>query len=130
MSTDTVPRPKCSDCSSEMVWKAYGGGIEKPVCPSCREEQREKEQQRIRERRREKYESVGGEHPHRCHGCWRAYSFSELIVHHTSYSPEEVVPMCESCHARLHQREEFLAHLSPEITRKEAMDRDDISLDW
>lgn len=45
-----------------------------------------------------------------------------LETHHISYTPEETIDVCRSCHNRITNGED-LAHLQPDETREEAMDR-------
>ena len=40
-----------------------------------------------------------------------------LEIHHISYEPEVKVPLCESCHWRVHNEGGFYDHLMPEQTR-------------
>ena len=41
-----------------------------------------------------------------------------LELHHVSYIPEIVIPVCKSCHSEIHYSEKFL-HLKPEMKREE-----------
>jgi hypothetical protein len=40
-----------------------------------------------------------------------------LEIHHISYVPEIKIPLCESCHWRVHNEAGFFDHLKPEQTR-------------
>lgn len=40
-----------------------------------------------------------------------------LEIHHLSYEPEIKVPLCETCHWRVHNEPDFFDHLQPEQTR-------------
>jgi hypothetical protein len=53
----------------------------------------------------------------RCRGCWKR---RRCILHHVSYKPEVTVPMCHDCHVKLHDDSDFLGHLQPEMSRREA----------
>jgi hypothetical protein len=53
----------------------------------------------------------------RCRGCWK---YRRSLLHHISYKPERTVPMCHDCHVKLHEDSDFLSHLQPEMSRREA----------
>jgi hypothetical protein len=40
-----------------------------------------------------------------------------LEIHHLSYDPEIKIPLCETCHWRVHNEDGFYDHLKPEQTR-------------
>lgn len=44
-------------------------------------------------------------------------SGTKLEMHHVSYVPEVVMPVCKSCHVKIHNSNEY-THLKPEMTRK------------
>ena len=37
----------------------------------------------------------------------------DLVDHHVSYDPPETVPVCRSCHTRIHKDESFRPGLTP-----------------
>ena len=45
-------------------------------------------------------------------------NLAKLEMHHVSYEPEVVIPVCKKCHTKIHHSEDY-GHLKPEITRKE-----------
>lgn len=45
---------------------------------------------------------------------------ARLVLHHTSYIPEEVIEICKTCHWHIHHSDAY-DHLRPERTRKQAM---------
>ena len=45
-------------------------------------------------------------------------SKSKLEMHHVSYIPEIVIPVCKKCHTKIHHSDEY-SHLKPEISRKD-----------
>ena len=42
----------------------------------------------------------------------------KLEMHHVSYIPEVVIPVCKKCHVKIHHSEEY-EHLKPEMSRQE-----------
>lgn len=40
--------------------------------------------------------------------------------HHVSYEPEETIPVCSSCHRKIHKDPEFRPDLEPDMSRSEA----------
>lgn len=44
---------------------------------------------------------------------------NRICEHHTSYQPERTIPVCASCHAKIHQKPGFRADLEPEMKRTE-----------
>lgn len=57
-----------------------------------------------------------------CRGCWQ--ELSSVLGHHVSYFPERIVPVCDSCHRKIHDDSvDELDHLCPDIGRREAIDR-------
>ena len=46
----------------------------------------------------------------------------KLEMHHVSYIPEVVIPVCKKCHVKIHHSDEY-SHLKPEMARKEWMQR-------
>lgn len=93
--------PECSDCGREKELREVVTGAKQYLCPSCESTWDEK----------------SGPGKFLCRGCWNVRS---CVCHHISYDPELVVPMCTSCHERLHREDEFLPNLTPKMGRKEA----------
>lgn len=38
----------------------------------------------------------------------------DVLDHHVSYNPEETVPVCRSCHTRIHKDDAFRPGLTPD----------------
>ena len=46
----------------------------------------------------------------------------KLEMHHVSYIPEVVIPVCKKCHMKIHHSDEY-SHLKPEMARKDWLQR-------
>ena len=53
--------------------------------------------------------------PSECYGC--GASGVGLYVHHVSYFPETTVPVCSTCHGKIHSDTEQFASLQPDQER-------------
>jgi integrase/recombinase XerD len=45
---------------------------------------------------------------------------AQMVEHHTSYKPEELMEICTECHVEIHNKPDEYSHLMPDVTRKEA----------
>lgn len=54
----------------------------------------------------------------------------DKIYHHKSYDPEEVVTVCEYCHYKIHNDDEYMPELTPKLKRREAEDRGLINFNY
>lgn len=59
----------------------------------------------------------------RCYCCGRLGKHIDgtLNDHHVSYRGPEIIPVCSSCHNRIHRESEFYDDLVPDVTREEAL---------
>jgi formate dehydrogenase maturation protein FdhE len=57
---------------------------------------------------------------HKCAACEK--SKPQLVAHHVSYKENIRVPVCKSCHPKIHQTDQY-PELTPDLTRKEAQQR-------
>ena len=48
---------------------------------------------------------------------------SQMVTHHISYKPEEVMEVCPECHSKIHNKDGEYTHLTPDVSRKEAEKR-------
>ncbi|WP_122090402.1 HNH endonuclease signature motif containing protein [Halalkalicoccus subterraneus] len=54
------------------------------------------------------------QHPNRfCESCNDRLEWDQLIRHHVSYYPEEIVNVCRSCHRKIHLEDSFHPELTP-----------------
>lgn len=66
------------------------------------------------------YDAVEGSSSQMCELCGEQKP--RIVTHHTSYIPEETMDVCQNCHSKIHQGDEY-EHLRPDETRKQAEDR-------
>jgi hypothetical protein len=52
--------------------------------------------------------------------CFICLENTDVEQHHTSYKDDETIPLCGSCHSKVHVKDGFHDHLEPELSRKEA----------
>ena len=52
--------------------------------------------------------------------CFICLKNTEVEQHHTSYKDDETIPLCGSCHSKVHLNDGFHDDLEPELSRKEA----------
>lgn len=92
---------KCPDCGAEKEEGENAAGALRLKCPNCDPH----------------WDDPIKKKKYRCRGCWLV---KLCVAHHVSYNPEIVVPMCNDCHEKLHRREDFLPHLTPDMKRRKA----------
>ena len=56
-----------------------------------------------------------------CAACGDYFPLDQLIQHHVTYEPEELVSVCRSCHLVIHRGKRY-QHLRPPATRKQLTD--------
>lgn len=56
-------------------------------------------------------------------GYWISNEAHRLVEHHTSYTPEETMLVCDSCHGKIHKKSGFRDDLEPDMGRREWEDQ-------
>jgi hypothetical protein len=100
---------ECSECGGEKELYETARRVERFFCPDCEGDPR-----------------VDEVAHYRCCACWNICE--STVAHHTSYDPERVVPMCLECHQKLHRDEVVLPHMTPDMSRQEAVDAGLVSI--
>lgn len=54
-----------------------------------------------------------------CELCERLFLERDLVEHHTSYVPEEVIEVCNACHGKIHNSSDTYSDLEPDMKREE-----------
>ena len=52
--------------------------------------------------------------------CTICGSMECIELHHISQEPELLIPLCSTCHYRVHHEEGYYDHLNPEMSRNDA----------
>jgi len=102
---------QCDHCSRIKNIFVTDEGEEIEYCPTCSDVS---------------LEDLSTSVEYRCQVCDEVRS--DCVGHHASYAPEEVVPVCLSCHAKLHSVSGFADELTPDLSRLEAEERGLISI--